>query len=134
MKEAIGRRLSRLSEETISTLRLASVIGHEFDLTFLLRKIGDRSVEMILDAIDEARVASLVTGFASQVDGFAFTHVLVRRTLYDELNPVRRALEYMNASVPHSKSLPPGSLSSASTNWRITGWRRQRMSITRRRQ
>jgi class 3 adenylate cyclase len=91
VKEAIGRRLARLSDETNRTLRLASVIGHEFDLT-LLRKVGDRSVESILDAIDEAKAASLVAGFASQVDGFAFTHVLVRRTLYDELNPARRAL------------------------------------------
>jgi class 3 adenylate cyclase/tetratricopeptide (TPR) repeat protein len=91
VREAIGRRLSRLSDETNKTLRLASVIGHEFDLT-LLTKVGDRSVESILDAIDEAKSASLIGGSAGQLDCYAFTHVLVRRTLYDELNPVRRAL------------------------------------------
>jgi class 3 adenylate cyclase/tetratricopeptide (TPR) repeat protein len=91
VREAIGRRLSRLSDETNKTLRLASVIGHEFDLT-LLKKIGDASAGSILDAIDEAKSAALIAGFESQADCYAFTHVLVRRTLYDELNPARRAL------------------------------------------
>jgi predicted ATPase/class 3 adenylate cyclase len=90
IKEAIAQRLSRLSGETNTILKLASVIGREFDLT-LLKQIDDRSEESILDAVDEAKSASLVAEIASQVDSYAFTHVLVRRTLYDELSPGRRA-------------------------------------------
>jgi class 3 adenylate cyclase len=90
VKEAIGRRLSRLSIETNKTLSLASVIGREFDL-ILLKQIAEMSEDAILDAIDEAKSAALVAKIASEADNYIFTHVLVRAALYDELNPDRRA-------------------------------------------
>jgi class 3 adenylate cyclase/tetratricopeptide (TPR) repeat protein len=111
VKEAIGRRLSRLSVETNNTLSLASVIGHEFDL-MLLKQIVETSEDAILDAIDEAKSAALVAKDASEVDHYVFTHVLVRATLYDELNPDRRArihervgvaLEHLTAENPDQR-------------------------------
>jgi class 3 adenylate cyclase len=90
VKEAIGRRLSRLSIETNKTLSFASVIGREFDLV-LLEQIAETSEDAILDAIDEAESAALVARIASEVDYYVFTHVLVRATLYDGLNQARRA-------------------------------------------
>jgi class 3 adenylate cyclase/tetratricopeptide (TPR) repeat protein len=111
VKEAIGRRLSRLSIETNKTLSLASVIGHEFDL-MLLKQVAETSEDAILDAVDEARSAALVAKIASGVDYYAFTHLLVRATLYDELNPDRRArihervgvaLERLTAEMPDQR-------------------------------
>jgi predicted ATPase/class 3 adenylate cyclase len=90
VKEAIGRRLSRLSATTNKILSLASVIGREFDLV-LLKQIAGTSEDALLDAIDEAESAALVVKIASDLNRYVFTHVLVRTTLYDELNPTRRA-------------------------------------------
>ena len=90
VKETIGRRLSRLTESTNKTLSLASVIGREFDLG-LLEQIAGMPEDAILDAIDEAKAAALVAEVGGEVERYAFTHALVRATLYDELSPARRA-------------------------------------------
>jgi len=90
IKEVIGRRLSRLSEETNKVLHLAAVIGRQFDVA-LLTRIADLSEEVILDALDDAAAAALVAEVPGSVDRFAFSHALVRTTLYEELNASRRA-------------------------------------------
>jgi class 3 adenylate cyclase/tetratricopeptide (TPR) repeat protein len=90
VKEAIGRRLSRLTDSTNKVLSLASVIGREFDLA-LLEQIAEMPEEAILDAIDEAKAAALVAEVGGGVERYAFTHALVRATLYDEISPARRA-------------------------------------------
>jgi class 3 adenylate cyclase/tetratricopeptide (TPR) repeat protein len=90
VREAIGRRLMRLSESTNKVLSLASVIGREFDLA-LLEQIAEMQEEAILDAIDEAKAAALVAEVGGQVERYAFTHALVRATLYDDISPARRA-------------------------------------------
>jgi class 3 adenylate cyclase/tetratricopeptide (TPR) repeat protein len=111
VRDAIGRRLSRLSVETNNSLRLASVIGHEFDLV-LLEQLAGNSEGLILDAIDEAKSAALVSNIGGAVDRYVFTHMLVRATLYDELDPARRArmhervgiaLERLATDKPHQR-------------------------------
>jgi len=88
IKEVIGRRLSRLSEETNKVLHLAAVIGRQFDVA-LLTRVADMPEEAILDALDAA--AALVAEVPGSVDRFAFSHALIRTTLYEELNASRRA-------------------------------------------
>jgi class 3 adenylate cyclase/tetratricopeptide (TPR) repeat protein len=90
VKEAIGRRLMRLTESTNKILSLASVIGREFDLA-LLEQIAEMPEDAILDAIDEAKAAALVAEVGGEVERYAFTHALVRATLYDDISPARRA-------------------------------------------
>src|SRR5262249_3292365 len=90
IKEVIGRRLSRLSDDTNKVLRLAAVIGRQFDVA-LLRRIADLPEDAILDALDEAAVPGLVAELPGTVDRFAFSHALIRTTLYDELSASRRA-------------------------------------------
>jgi predicted ATPase/class 3 adenylate cyclase len=111
VKDAIGRRLSRLSVETNKFLGLASVIGHEFDLT-LLKQVAKSSEDAILDAIDEAEAGALVGKIAGVSRRYAFKHMLVRATLYEEFNPARRArlhervgvaLEHLTAGRPDQR-------------------------------
>lgn len=90
VKEAIERRLRRLSVETNKILRIASVIGLEFDVR-LLDHVAEMPEATILDGLDEARSAGLVTETSSSRECYAFTHMLMRATLYDALNPTRRA-------------------------------------------
>ncbi len=90
VKEAIGRRLGRLSEQTNKILTLAAVIGLEFDLPLLTRLAG-MPEDDVLDAIDEASAAALVTETHSSPGCYAFTHMLMRAALYEALNTTRRA-------------------------------------------
>ncbi len=96
VKETIGRRLLRLTESTNKILSLASVIGREFDLA-LLEQIAEMPEDTILDAIDEAKAAALVAEVCGEVERYAFTHALVRATLYDEISPARRARMHRRA-------------------------------------
>ena len=105
IKEAIKRRLSRLSTETIKILRIASVIGHEFELK-VLKPVAELPEETILDALDEATSAALVTGPEGNTDCYAFTHMLMRATLYETFNPTRRARMHERVGTALEKLTP----------------------------
>src|SRR6185503_13661260 len=90
IKDVIGRRLNRLSEETNKVLHLAAVIGRQFDVALLMR-IAEKPEGALLDALDEAAAAALVAEVPGTIDRFAFSHALIRTTLYDELTATRRA-------------------------------------------
>ncbi len=91
VKEVIGRRLSRLAPATDETLGLASVIGREFDLV-TLQAAADTGRDEVAAALDEALAAGLLVDVPARPGAFAFTHALVRETLYDELTTVRRVV------------------------------------------
>ncbi|HET6548176.1 MAG TPA: AAA family ATPase [Solirubrobacter sp.] len=85
VKEAIGRRLSRLAPATVRVLGIAAVAGQAFDLALLEAVLGDVDV---LTALEEAAAAHVVR--EERPGSYAFTHALVRETLYDELSLTRR--------------------------------------------
>jgi hypothetical protein len=89
IKEVIGRRLSRLSEECNRALGLASVIGRDFDLDVLIA-MGDIAEDRLLDALDEGIRARLIVEVPGSPQRFAFMHALIRETLYGELTSTRR--------------------------------------------
>ena len=89
IKEVIGQRLSRLSEACNRLLSIASVIGREFDAT-LLEAIADLPENELLDAIEEATRAQLVSESQEVSGRFEFIHALIRETLYSELSSPRR--------------------------------------------
>ena len=90
IREVIGRRLSRLSEATNVTLTTAAVLGREFDgeLLEVLSQGGDGSA---IDHLDEALAARILVEMSSVQGRYGFSHALIRQTLYEELNPTRRA-------------------------------------------
>ena len=90
IRELVGRRLSRLSAETNRTLAIAAVIGREFD-TDLLQALHGPNSDVVFDHIDEAVVARILVEAPSVFGRYAFSHALIRQTLYEELNPTRRS-------------------------------------------
>jgi tetratricopeptide (TPR) repeat protein len=88
VKEAIGNRLGRISRESNEVLRAAAVLGTTFTFDELMAAIGGRQEDALLDALDEAVGAQLITADAG--DSFTFTHDKIREVLHEELNPVRR--------------------------------------------
>jgi hypothetical protein len=87
IKEAIGRRLDRLSAACVDALRAASALGKTFAFRDLAAVAGEND-EQLLDALDEASATQLIR--AASDETFVFTHDKIREVLYGELNPIRR--------------------------------------------
>lgn len=87
VKEAIGHRLNRVSQECNEVLRVSAILGKVFTFEELT-SASQQSEDHLLDALDEAVGAQLIT--ASPDDSFSFTHDKIREVLYEELNPIRR--------------------------------------------
>ncbi|HJX88907.1 MAG TPA: protein kinase [Pyrinomonadaceae bacterium] len=87
VKEAIGHRLDRVSQECNEVLRVGAIIGKVFTFEEL-SATAQQSEDKLLDALDEASGAQLIA--AASDDSFSFTHDKIREVLYEELNPIRR--------------------------------------------
>jgi ATP/maltotriose-dependent transcriptional regulator MalT len=90
VREAIGQRLNRLSEQCQQTLTTASIIGREFELRLLGRLNRDTSEEQLLAVLDEALDAHLVEELPGRAEGYQFSHALVQETLASEVSAARR--------------------------------------------
>jgi hypothetical protein len=89
IREVVGRRFSRLSEDANQTLRLAAVMGAEFEVP-VIHLAGDISEEVLLCALEEATEARLVIE-SGTAERYRFAHALVRESLYQEISASRRA-------------------------------------------
>jgi class 3 adenylate cyclase len=87
VREVVGKRLARLSPGANTTLRMAAVVGAEFEPD-VVRSAGGFDEEDLIAALEEATAARLVIESAS--GRYRFAHALVRDTLYNGLSPVRR--------------------------------------------
>ena len=88
VREVVGRRLDRLSPKANEGLKVAAVIGREFDADVLVAVKGvsaEEITEGAMEAIGERLVTNLGGG------RFGFSHALVRDTLYEEVSPAQRA-------------------------------------------
>ncbi len=90
VKDVIARRLARLDSEATEWLRVAAVIGRDFDAG-LLERILSVDEDGFLNALDAALEAGLVAESPAQPDRYSFSHALIRETLYDGMSNARRA-------------------------------------------
>ena len=87
---AIESRLEKLQPNTRHVLALASLVGRDFGFD-LLDALGDLPEDELVDAVDEAERARLITSVVEDDEvHFAFSHELIRRTLLTELTLTRR--------------------------------------------
>ena len=90
IRELVAHRVSRLPEDAISMLEVASVAGIMFDAVIVAEAAG-LSPERTLDAFDAAEESRLLRRVGADTDGrYAFSHGLVREAIYDELLRGRR--------------------------------------------
>lgn len=89
VREVIGRRVERLGSDARTALSAAAVIGRDFDLDLLLALLEFPETR-VLDLLDEAVAASLLTEDSERAERFTFTHALVEHTLYEDLGRARR--------------------------------------------
>lgn len=90
VREVVGRRLLRLTPEANHMLGLGAVVGRTFGLD-VLEQIAELPEDTVLEAIEEATAARLVDEVPGRFGRYAFSHVLIRETLYRELATARRA-------------------------------------------
>ncbi len=122
VREAVGRRLARLSEHANEALAHASVIGPRFEYAVLARM-----VEITDDELSRALEAALVTALIVETTDesgaiYAFAHALVRQVLYEELSLPRRQRLHLKAgdalAAVHTKEPPLGAIA---THYRAAG-------------
>jgi class 3 adenylate cyclase len=89
VREVVGRRLDHLSEECNRVLTMGAVIGREFWLR-TLADVADVPEDELLETLEEAVAARVITEVPNQVDQYTFTHALIKETLYEELSTARR--------------------------------------------
>ena len=89
VREVVGRRLDRLSEEANEVLTVAAAVGREFNLD-VLEGLNGKPREELVDAIEQAIESQVVSEAPPSQGGYCFSHALVRETLYAELTGPRR--------------------------------------------
>jgi DNA-binding SARP family transcriptional activator/tetratricopeptide (TPR) repeat protein len=94
LMQMIVWRVERLPPPAPEVLRVGAVLGPEFDATHAA-EIASCSVESVLQALEKARRAGLVTADAERIDWYAFRHALVREALSDATPPGPRARTHL---------------------------------------
>jgi DNA-binding CsgD family transcriptional regulator len=91
LRDAVGKRLSRLSDSTNRVLSVASVIGREFQLDVLRQVlvIPDEELEVALAEASAAAIIEERSVVATTIT-YRFGHAFFRQTLYDEIVAPRR--------------------------------------------
>lgn len=103
VREAIGRRLNRLSQDCNQVLSEASVLGRTFTLA-LLRDITGLDQDTVVSRLDDA-IAYGILEQTENLGTFQFTHAMIRSTLYEEL-PLSARLRLHRAAAVALESIP----------------------------
>ena len=110
LREVIGRRLQQLEEPAARVMGVAAVMGRGFDLD-LLEQVTYDTPEVVENAVDRAVSAQLLVESGGPHGRFAFSHALIRQTLYEDLPPTRRIRTHSRvAEVLAAAGAPPGEL------------------------
>jgi DNA-binding SARP family transcriptional activator len=103
VRDVIRARLARLPDSTVAVLGLAAVAGLEFDVDTVV-DAADVSPERVLDALEAAVIAGLLR--EPGPGRLAFTHALVRDTVYTELTPPRRGRLHASVAAALERARP----------------------------
>ncbi len=89
VRETIRHRLDPLPDRTRMLLLTAAVIGREFRLD-TLRRVCELDAAELDRALSEAVGSGVIVERPASLGVYAFSHGLIRETLYDDLGPQRR--------------------------------------------
>jgi class 3 adenylate cyclase/tetratricopeptide (TPR) repeat protein len=90
VREVVGRRRDRLSEDCNRVLAVASAVGREFGVE-VVERVADLPRDRVLELLEEAEGQRIVSDSSQPgVLRFTFSHALVREALYEELGVTQR--------------------------------------------
>ena len=90
IRDVVRQRLVRLGPDAAAIVELAAVAGPTFDVRIIAGAAGSDHAA-VPTALDKAFAGGLVEKLPEPEPACRFTHELVRRAVYDQLGPVRRA-------------------------------------------
>ena len=90
VRDVIVRRVSRLPPDAGPVLRVAALLGRDFEFD-LLADVVELDEDPLLDLLDAAVRGGLLVEVASTPGRYSFAHALLRTTLEAELSRTRRA-------------------------------------------
>ena len=92
VRQVVRQRMLRLSDEANRLLSVGAAFNGSFSFQ-VATAVAELDEQIALSALDEALEAQLLRP-AAHADTFDFTHALIRHTLYEELNPLRRVRQH----------------------------------------
>ena len=90
VKEVLGQRLNRLSDQCNYALTNAAVIGREFNFELLSVLLEGTTEDQLLNSLEEGLANGLVEELTEPVGRYQFSHGLIQETLASELSINRR--------------------------------------------
>ncbi|HUV09656.1 MAG TPA: AAA family ATPase, partial [Acidimicrobiia bacterium] len=97
VRDVVGRRLSALPDAANEILRVAALLGREFD-TDVVAEVAERGVDEVVDDLDAVLAAALVEEVEDHPGRLSFIHALVRQTLLEELSTNRKVRLHRRAA------------------------------------
>jgi hypothetical protein len=91
VRDVIARRVARLPARAGEILRVAALIGRDFEYE-LLQRVADVPADELLDILDAAVRGALLAEVPSTPGRYSFAHALLRSTMEAELSVTRRAV------------------------------------------
>jgi tetratricopeptide (TPR) repeat protein len=90
VRVAIQSRLAKLSDPVQDVLRMAAVLGHEFDFESLSSAL-EQSEDSLIESLEAAERSQLVEELTGERGGtFRFAHALIASALSEDLSGLRR--------------------------------------------
>ena len=105
VQEVITRRAARLPGPAGQVLRVAAMIGRDFELE-LLEQVSDVGADTLLDVLDAAVQGGLLVEVPSAPGHYSFAHALLRSTMEATTSVTRRALLHRRIGEAIEKSYP----------------------------
>ena len=90
VRDFVARRMHRISADALELLGVAAVVGTEFELEVLAAVVPD-DADRLVDRLEEAVDARLVTEVPGRAGSYAFSHALFQGALHEGYGANRRA-------------------------------------------
>jgi class 3 adenylate cyclase/tetratricopeptide (TPR) repeat protein len=118
VREVVAQRVATLGEETERALSMASVIGRDFDLSVLAKLLDDDELEL-MDRMEQAIAAGILSEAIGAAGGFRFVHALMQHTLYQDLSAARRQRAHQRVAevLENTETDDPERLAALARHW-----------------
>ncbi len=105
VQNVITRRVARLPKPAGNVLRVAALIGRDFELE-LLEQVTDVGPDTLLDVLDAAVRGALLVEVPSAPGRYSFAHALLRSTMEATVSLTRRAVLHRRIGEAIEQSYP----------------------------